>query len=212
MLVLTDNGGCVYCLHLPSSIIYTCTPQWNALVHKRSEYKPRVPIALSELLPATACKRKIIYTQRVSRAIIALALQNHVNKFAMPGHSQEVFHKKVPFLPMNWCCYERRLYGWHSTAKKFENNSNSILKRMKRTSRDAHTRATILVYIKMALTKASASKGWRSSTPSPTPTNFTGIPSSSTTLTCQHKLFLSMITPPQKRIVLPIVKNHSKNY
>jgi hypothetical protein len=41
----------------------------------------------------------------------------------------------------------------------------------------------IRTYGKMASTNASASKGWRSSTPSPTPTNFTGIPSSSTTLT-----------------------------
>lgn len=39
----------------------------------------------------------------------------------------------------------------------------------------------------MASTKASASKGWRSSTPSPTPTNFTGMLSSSTTLTCNNK-------------------------
>ena len=44
------------------------------------------------------------------------------------------------------------------------------------------------LYENMALTKASASKGWRSSTPSPTPTNFTGMPSSSTTLTCNKKL------------------------
>lgn len=97
--------------------------------------------------------------------------------------------------PVIGCCYGRRLYGWHSTA--IEKNSNSILKRMKRTSHDVHTKPTILVYIKMALTKASASKGWRSSTPSPTPTNFTGIPSSSTTLTCKHKL------------VLPIMKKYS---
>jgi len=45
------------------------------LVHKRSEYKPHVPIALSETTSATACKRKIIYTQRASRATTALALQ-----------------------------------------------------------------------------------------------------------------------------------------
>jgi len=209
MLVLTDNGSCVYCLQcLQAQSIHAHHNEMLWFI-KGVNINPVYQLHCQKLLPATACKRKIIYTQRASRATIALALQNHVNKFELHGLSQEVFHKKVPFFPVNWCC----CYWRHSTAIMFENYSNSILKRMKRTIRDAHTKPTILVYIKMALTKASASKGWRSSTPSPTPTNFTGIPSSSTTLTCQHKLVLTMITPSQQRIVLPIVKNiRSKNY
>lgn len=54
----------------------------------------------------------------------------------------------------------------------------------------------------MALTKASASKGWRSSTPSPTPTNFTGMPSSLTTLTCKRKfVWLIMKTTKHKEFI-----------
>lgn len=42
------------------------------------------------------------------------------------------------------------------------------------------------LYENIASTKASASNGWRSPNPSPTPTNLTGMPSSSTTLTCNE--------------------------
>ena len=62
------------------------------------------------------------------------------------------------------CIRDRSKEGEHFvgdilTAIMYEKNSKSYLKGMKRTSHDVHTKPTILVYIKMALTKASASKG-----------------------------------------------------
>lgn len=55
---------------------------------------------------------------------------------------------------------------------------------------------------KIALTNASGSNGWRSSTPSPTPTNFTGIPSSSTTLTCNINHILCLLKEKVKNLEL----------
>lgn len=96
------------------------------------------------------------------------------------------------------CCQSLAVIQSHSSKNrgqmligslKVERNSDLVGRDSTSTVGDTEQEAWPLqnAQEKMASTNASASNGWRSFNPSPTPTNFTGMPSSLTTLTWKYR-------------------------